>query len=144
METTKSGIMVDKRMMRFIQSLCEWQEDVWSVTITDLDETFWFTGKEKVQEFLNNQVTERFGDRALRKGYFDYVNDHQETERYIIEVVLRGKIVAFRTEILNEEEIIEDDADEDFCVSCGEVISLETFQENGGLCNSCLLGLEGI
>lgn len=91
---TKSGILVDRKISRFISDLMEWDEGVCSFKLTDIDETFWFDDKGDLQEFLNRQACERFYDSSLRKGYFDY-NDNGEKVRYIIKELKYGKILSF-------------------------------------------------
>lgn len=89
------GVVVDRRLVRFIRSLMEWENDVYSVTLSDLDETFWFNSFADLQEFLNKQAVERFYEDELKKGYFEYVNDNGEKLKYSITKLNRGRIVDF-------------------------------------------------
>ena len=45
-------------------------------------------------------MTERVGDKELRKGYFDYIDEYGDTHRYFINEVARGKILSFTEEIV--------------------------------------------
>jgi hypothetical protein len=91
------SVMVDLRLKNKIESMKEWENDVCSISFKDLDDTFWFGSKLELQEFLNIQASERFYDKELRKGYFDYINENNETLRYHIESK-RGILT-----LLNEE-----------------------------------------
>lgn len=99
---TKSGIIVDERLMKFI-SFIEGENGDWSISLVDLGETFLFKGKEFAQLFLNEQAVERFGGERLRKGYFEYVNDDAEIERYNIKKLFKGRIEEFDVEIVEFE-----------------------------------------
>jgi hypothetical protein len=57
-----------------------------SVKFKDLDDTFYFNTVGETQEFLRMQESERFYDKSLRKGYFDYKNEHGELFRYFVKV----------------------------------------------------------
>ena len=93
------AILIDKRIQRFIEGclLGENNETI-SIHLKDVDETFWFENEVDAQEFLNKQVTERVGDKELRKGYFDYIDEYADVHRYSINEVVRGKIVSFTEE----------------------------------------------
>ena len=93
------AILIDKRIQRFVEGclLGENNETI-SIHLKDVDETFWFENEVDVQEFLNKQVTERVGDKELRKGYFDYIDEYGDAHRYSINEVVRGKIVSFTEE----------------------------------------------
>ena len=69
-----------------------------SIHLKDVDETFWFENEVAAQEFLNKQATERVGDKELRKGYFDYIDEDGDAHRYFINEVTRGKIISFTEE----------------------------------------------
>ena len=71
-------IVIDTRIKRFIEGYVVGEnEDIIAIKLNDIGETFWFDDKTKVQEFLNEQVTERIYDKELRKGYFDYVDEYR-------------------------------------------------------------------
>jgi hypothetical protein len=96
-----NSVIIDSRLKSKIEELMDSSPDentpCYSVRFKDLDDAFWFGDKIKLQEFLHNQAVERFYDKELRKGYFDYVNEHEETFRYHI-VSKRGTLT-----LLNEE-----------------------------------------
>lgn len=85
----KAKIIIDNRMKSKIEELIDCSEnennECYSVRLKDIKDTFWFDDQGKLQEFLNNQTLERFYDKELRKGYFDYVNEYKETSRYYVE-----------------------------------------------------------
>jgi hypothetical protein len=95
----KIPVLMDSRMKSKIEDIMEWNNDVYSVKFKDLDDAFWFGSKVDLQEFLNNQAQERFYDKELRKGYFDYVNDAGETLRYHIQSN-RGTLTLLEEECL--------------------------------------------
>jgi hypothetical protein len=95
----KIPVLMDSRMKSKIEDVMEWNNDVYSVKFKDLDDAFWFGSKVDLQEFLNNQAQERFYDKELRKGYFDYVNDAGETLRYHIKSN-RGTLTLLEEECL--------------------------------------------
>lgn len=78
------SIMVDSKMKSKIESVNEFEGETCSIRFKDLEDTFWFKSIYDLQEFLNNQSVERFYDKSLRKGYFDYTNENNETFRYHI------------------------------------------------------------
>lgn len=96
-----SYLLIDSRLKSKIEDLMEWQEDVCSVKFNDLDDTFWFNNKIELNEFIKNQESERFYDKSLRKGYFDYVNDANEVLRYYVESK-RGTLKVIREENLGQ------------------------------------------
>ena len=94
-------ILIDARIKRFVEGcLLGENDETISIRLKDIDETFWFENEVTAQEFLTKQVTERVGDKELRKGYFDYTNEFVETHRYFINEVARGKILSFTEEIV--------------------------------------------
>lgn len=93
-------ILIDTRLKNKIESLMDSSIDgneSYSVKFKDLNDTFWFNDQFKLQEFFNNQTVERFYDKELRKGYFDYVNEYNETLRYHVEVK-RGILTLLKEE----------------------------------------------
>ena len=90
-----NSVMVDTKLKNKIESMNEYNKGVCSIKFKDMDDTFWFNTKSELQEFLNKQSVERFWDKELRKGYFDYINDCGDTLRYFVEVV-RGKVTSYR------------------------------------------------
>ena len=55
------------------------------IKFKDLQDTFFFDTCSGIQEFVNIQACERFYDKELRKGYFDFKNEHNETLRYYVQ-----------------------------------------------------------
>lgn len=95
------AIIIDTRIQRFVEGcLLGENENVISIRLNDIDETFWFENEIEAQEFINKQVTERVANKELRKGYFDYNDEYGETHRYYINEVTRGKIISFTEEIV--------------------------------------------
>lgn len=95
-------LVMDSRLKKFTEGRI-WDGGVFSIRLSDVDETFFFIDQLKAQNFLNEQVTERFADKSLRKGYFDYVEENpagNTTHRYYIEKLEKGKIVSFREEVV--------------------------------------------
>lgn len=93
----KESIIIDSRLKKNIKEMMHYNNDCCSVKFKDLDDTFWFDNKYLLNNFLNNQASERYFDRSLRKGYFDYTNEYDETFRYYIEAN-RGTLKMLRDE----------------------------------------------
>lgn len=64
------------------------------IHLNDINESFQFDSEKEAQDFLNEQSTERFGDKELRKGYFDYEDEVGEIHRYSIGGISRGKMTS--------------------------------------------------
>lgn len=75
------NVMIDRRLKRKVESLNEWK-DAFSIKFKDLIDTFWFETVDQLQEFLNEQARERYYNKEVKNGYFDYVNNANETLRY--------------------------------------------------------------
>lgn len=99
MKKATSTIMVDRRIMKFIE-ITERKDGICSATLLDMDETFWFDNKVELQKFLNTQARERFYDKSLREGYFDYVDENNQKHRYNIVELKRGKILKYKEVII--------------------------------------------
>ncbi len=93
-----NSVMVDTRLKRKIESMNELC-GACSIKFKDLIDTFWFDTTDQLQEFLNVQQNERYFDKELRQGYFDYINDANETLRYHIKSN-RGTL-----EVIKEENL---------------------------------------
>lgn len=92
------SVMIDKRLLNKIDGMSN-IEDCCSVVFTDLKDTFWFSSPAELQEFLNVQSRERYYDKSLRKGYFDYINSDGDTYRYYVSSN-RGTLT-----VINEENL---------------------------------------
>ena len=77
-------IMIDSRLKSKIASKFEYENNVYSIKFKDLEDTFWFKDKNDLYDFLNCQSRERFYDKSLRKGFFTYTNEYNETFKYIV------------------------------------------------------------
>lgn len=100
------AIMVINRLQKFIQ-VTQFDFDnmtTYSVYLKDVDMSFHFETEKEVQDFLNKQATERFSAKELRKGYFDYVNEHKETHRFLIKDLYAGKIVEFEEVMVTQHQ----------------------------------------
>ncbi len=85
------AIVIDKRMKNKIESMYLYDKGVCSVRFTDIEETFWFDSEGGLQEFLHHIARERYYDKALRKGWFPYINEQGNTIHYYVENE-RGKL----------------------------------------------------
>lgn len=100
------AILIDKRIQKYVEGFLYGENDeVISIHLKDIDETFWFDNEVAAQEFLNKQAVERVGDHELRKGSFCYKNPEGEIHRYLITVNKKGQIVSYLEEVMDEEEI---------------------------------------
>lgn len=100
------AILIDKRIQKFVEGFLHGKNDeVISIHLKDIDETFWFDSEVVVQEFLNKQATVRVGDPELRKNSFCYKNPEGEIHRYLITVNKKGQIVSYLEEVMDEEEV---------------------------------------
>ena len=80
-------ILIDKRIQKYVEGFLHGENDeVISIHLKDIDETFWFNSDVEAQEFLNKQAMERVYNPELRKGSFCYKNPEGETHRYLITV----------------------------------------------------------
>jgi hypothetical protein len=81
-------IMIDSRLKKNVESLNSYKNGICSVRFKE----FWFNTVNDIQEFMHNQASERYFDKFLRKGYFDYTNEYGEILRYEISKVYKGQI----------------------------------------------------
>ena len=99
-------ILIDKRIQKYVEGFLYGENDeVISIHLKDIDETFWFNSDVEAQEFLNKQAMERVYNPELRKGSFCYKNPEGEIHRYLITVNKKGQIVSYLEEVMDEEEI---------------------------------------
>lgn len=100
------AILIDKRIQKYVEGFLYGENDeVISIHLNDIDETFWFDSEVEAQEFLNKQAIERVGDSELRKDSFCYKNQEGEIHRYLITVNKKGQIVTYLEEVMDEEEV---------------------------------------
>lgn len=95
------SLSVDSKMKSKIESLMEWENDVYSIKFKDINDTFWFNDKITLQEFVRKQEVERFYDKSLRKGYFDYINENNELIRYAVSAY-RGQLTVLNENIIKQ------------------------------------------
>ncbi len=99
-------ILIDKRIQKYVEGFLYGENDeVITIHLNDIDETFWFDSEVEAQEFLNKQAIERVGDSELRKDSFCYKNQEGEIHRYLITVNKKGQIISYLEEVMDEEEI---------------------------------------
>lgn len=95
------NFIINKRLEKFIKvCLLGENQDVLSIHLDDIGESFYFDDEAEIQNFLNKQSIERFGGKSLRNGYFDYVDEYQETHRYVINVNKNGEISSYYEKII--------------------------------------------
>ena len=100
------AILIDKRIQKYVEGFLYGENDeVITIHLNDIDETFWFDSEVEAQEFLNKQAIERVGDSELRKDSFCYKNQEGEIHRYLITVNKKGQIISYLEEVMDEEEI---------------------------------------
>lgn len=98
-------ILIDNRIQKYIEGFLYGKNDeVVSIYLKDIDETFWFDSEVAAQEFLNKQTIERVGDPELRKNSFCYKNPEGEIHRYFIYVNKKGRITSCLEEVVHDEE----------------------------------------
>ena len=95
------SIIIDTKITKFVEGTI-WENNIISIKLTDIDETFFFDNEVDAQDFVNKQVTERSGDKSLRKGYFDYKDETGELHRYWINKTYYREIVDFREEVIGK------------------------------------------
>jgi hypothetical protein len=96
-------ILVDSRLKNKIETLMDCSHDnneCYLVAFKDLEDSFWFDNITDIYEFLNKQTVERFYDKELRKGYFDYINEYNETLRYYVQSN-KGILTLIKEECIN-------------------------------------------
>lgn len=94
----KESIMVDTRLRHKIEGIYT-LNGVCSIEFKDLQDAFWFNSKVELQEFVNVQSRERYYDKKLRLGHFDYINENGETYRYHVKSN-RGTLTVIKEENL--------------------------------------------
>ena len=85
------AILIDKRIQKYVEGFLHGENDeVISIHLKDIDETFWFDSEVAAQEFLNKQAIERVGDSELREKSFDYADEEDILHKYLISVNKKG------------------------------------------------------
>lgn len=99
------AILIDKRIQKFVEGFLHGENDeVISIHLKDIDETFWFDSEVEVQNFLNKQAIERVGAPELRTDSFYYIDTEEVLHKYLITVNKKGMITSYMEENVDEEE----------------------------------------
>ena len=99
------AILIDKRIQKYVEGFLYGENDeVISIHLKDIDETFWFDSDVEAQGFLNKQAIERVGDPELRIGSFYYTNTEKVLHKYSITVNKKGMIVSYTEDVIDDEE----------------------------------------
>lgn len=98
------AIIIDKRIKKFVEGcLIGENEDVISIHLKDIDESFHFDSELAAQNFLNKQALERVGNPELRTDSFDYTDEEGLLHRYLLSrVSKKGEIISYLEEVANE------------------------------------------
>ena len=98
------AILIDKRIQKFVEGcLIGENEEVISIRLKDIDESFHFDSELAAQNFLNKQALERVGDPELRTDSFDYTDEDGVLHRYLLGGVnKKGEIISYLEEVVNE------------------------------------------
>lgn len=98
------AILIDKRIQKYIEGFLHGENnEIISIHLKDIDETFWFDSEVAAQEFLNKQAIERVGAPKLRTDSFDYTDEEGVIHRYLLGGVNRkGEIISYLEEVANE------------------------------------------
>lgn len=98
------AILIDKRIQKFVEGcLIGENEEVISIHLKDIDETFHFDSEIAAQNFLNKQALERVGDPELRTDSFDYTDEEGLLHRYLLgRVNKKGEIISYLEEVVKE------------------------------------------
>lgn len=98
-------ILIDKRIQKYVEGFLYGEnEEVISIHLKDIDETFWFDSEVDVQNFLNKQAIERVGAPELRTDSFYYIDTEEVLHKYLITVNKKGMITSYMEENVDEEE----------------------------------------
>ena len=81
----RDKIFINKRLKSKIDSMYIYKNGSYSIRFKDLEDNFHFSNYETLFEFIRQQERERYADKSLRKGYFLYINEYDETFKYIVE-----------------------------------------------------------
>lgn len=99
------AILIDKRIQKYVEGFLHGENDeVISIHLKDIDETFWFDSEVAAQEFLNKQATERVGNPELRTDSFYYTDTEEVLHKYLITVNKKGMITSYAEEVIDDED----------------------------------------
>ena len=99
------AILIDKRIQKYVEGFLHGENDeVISIYLKDIDETFWFDNEVAVQEVLNKQAVERVGVSELRTGSFYYTDTEKVLHKYSITVNKKGMITSYTEEVIDDEK----------------------------------------
>lgn len=99
------AILIDKRIEKYVEGFLHGENDeVISIHLKDIDETFWFDSDVEAQGFLNKQTIERVGDPELRIGSFYYTDTEKVLHKYSITVNKKGMITSYTENVIDDEE----------------------------------------
>lgn len=142
-------VLIDWRLKKFLEGFLYGEnEEVISIHLKDIDETFIFDNEVILQNFLNKQAIERFGHKELRTGSFDYEDEYGTIHRYFIEELSRsGEIISYNEEVIISDEVIEvalwEGDQRKQKKKSGQILSMSVWiipkRES---CNSCLISKE--
>lgn len=104
-EVLKMAILIDKRIQKYVEGFLHGENDeVISIHLKDIDETFWFDSEVEVEFFLNKQAIERVGDPELRTDSFYYIDTEEVLHKYLITVNKKGMITSYTEDVIDNEE----------------------------------------
>lgn len=99
------AILIDKRIEKYVEGFLHGENDeVISIHLKDIDETFWFDSDVEAQGFLNKQTIERVDDPELRIGSFYYTDTEKVLHKYSITVNKKGMITSYTENVIDDEE----------------------------------------
>ena len=99
------AILIDKRIQKYVEGFLHGENDeVISIHVKDIDETFWFDSDVEAQGFLNKQTIERVGDSKIIIGSFYYTDTEKVLHKYSITVNKKGMITSYTEEVIDDEE----------------------------------------
>lgn len=99
------SILIDKRIQKYVEGFLHGENDeVISIHLNDIDETFWFDSYVEAQGFLNKQAIERVGNPELRVGSFYYMDTEEVLHKYSITVNKKGMITSYTENVIDDEE----------------------------------------
>lgn len=99
------AILIDKRIQKYVEGFLHGENDeVISIHLKDIDETFWFDSEVEVEFFLNKQAIERVGDPELRTDSFYYIDTEEVLHKYLITVNKKGMITSYTEDVIDNEE----------------------------------------